>query len=162
MIYINSLWRMKMKFHISALLARCIEDDNGNQVSELVVPKTIRAVAKHVRMSANKARRVTHLLRNSTYMQALAILSWMPYRACDPILKVLHSAAANAYHNNNHVDKREIVVLSAEVNEGPILKRFRPRARGRGYPIQKSTCHISITLGYYKKYDSDQDHFDYL
>nr|QYB21935.1 ribosomal protein L22 [Papuacedrus papuana] len=150
---------MKMKLNISALLARCIEDDNGNLVSELVLPKTIRAVAKHVRMSANKARRVAHLLRNSTYMQALAILNWMPYRACDPILKVLHSAAANAYHNNN-VDKRELVVLSAEVNEGPIFKRFRPRARGRGYPIQKSTCHISITLRYYKIYNSDQDHFD--
>ena len=107
--------------------------------------RKIRAVAKHVRMSSNKARRVAHQLRGCTYMEALSILNWMPHRACYPILKVLRSAAANAYHNMN-IDKGSLFVLMAEVNEGPIFQRFRPRARGRGYPIQKPTCHISITL----------------
>nr|QYB20978.1 ribosomal protein L22 [Athrotaxis laxifolia]BBN66371.1 ribosomal protein L22 [Athrotaxis laxifolia] len=107
--------------------------------------RKIRAVAKYVRMSSKKARRVAHQLRGCTYMEALSILNWMPYRACYPILKVLRSAAANAYSNMD-IDKGSLFVLMAEVNEGPIFKRFRPRAQGRDYPIQKPTCHITITL----------------
>nr|QYB21279.1 ribosomal protein L22 [Diselma archeri]BBN66507.1 ribosomal protein L22 [Diselma archeri] len=147
-----------MKMLIPYLLGRLMVDDNGNPGLEILVPKTRRAVAKHVHMSANKARRVAHLLPNSTYMQAFAKLSWMPYRACEPILEVLRSAAANVYHNNDHV-KSELFVLSAEVTEGPIFKRLQPRARGRGYPIEKSTCYISITLGFYKSYDHAQDFY---
>nr|QYB22781.1 ribosomal protein L22 [Tetraclinis articulata]BBN67026.1 ribosomal protein L22 [Tetraclinis articulata] len=121
----------------------------------------IRAVAKHVRMSSNKARRVVHLLRNSTYIQALAILTFMDYRACEPIFKVLVSAAENACSFMG-IHKCYLAVLAAEVNEGPTLKRFRPRARGRGYPIQKSTCHISITLFYDTSLDFCNSTHDYI
>lgn len=107
--------------------------------------RDIRAVAKHIRMSANKARRVLHQLRGRPYMDALSILNWMPYRACYPILKVLRSAAANADHNMG-IDNEKLFVTIAEVNEGTLFKRFRPRARGRGYPIQKPTCHITIAV----------------
>nr|QYB20766.1 ribosomal protein L22 [Callitris pyramidalis] len=168
-IYINSLWRIKML--ISYLLGKLRIDDNGNPGLEIFIPKTSH-VSKHVDMSVDKARRVAHILPNSTYFQAVAKLSYLPYRACKPILQILRSAAVNLYENNNidfykykknkssHVKKSDfsdLFVLSAEVTKGPILKRVQPRARGRGYPIQKSTSFIKITLGFYKRYQRDQD-----
>lgn len=153
---------------ISYLLGKLRLDDNGNPGLEIFIPKTSR-VFKHVDMSVDKARRVAHILPNSTYIQAVAKLSYLPYRACKPILKILRSAALNLYQNNNidfyqnsksHVKKSDfsnLFVLSAEVTKGPILKRLQPRARGRGYPIKKSTSFITITLGFYKCYERDQD-----
>nr|YP_009233192.1 ribosomal protein L22 [Torreya fargesii]YP_009673537.1 ribosomal protein L22 [Torreya parvifolia]QGU93395.1 ribosomal protein L22 [Torreya nucifera]QGU93477.1 ribosomal protein L22 [Torreya fargesii var. yunnanensis]QGU93643.1 ribosomal protein L22 [Torreya taxifolia]AMB21106.1 ribosomal protein L22 [Torreya fargesii]QDF43097.1 ribosomal protein L22 [Torreya parvifolia] len=104
-----------------------------------------RALAKHIRMSSNKARRVINQIRGRSYKEALIILSWMPYGACYPILKVIRSAAANANHNMG-LNEDNLFVSRAEVNEGALFKRFQPRARGRGYPIQKPTCHITIVL----------------
>nr|YP_004891511.1 ribosomal protein L22 [Taiwania cryptomerioides]QJE37027.1 ribosomal protein L22 [Taiwania flousiana]BAK86844.1 ribosomal protein L22 [Taiwania cryptomerioides] len=104
-----------------------------------------KAVAKHIRMSSNKALRVARQLRGRPYLDALRILNCMPYRACEPILKVLRSAAANVYENMR-LSYKSLFVLRTEVNEGPPFKRFRPRARGRGYRIQKPTCHITIIL----------------
>nr|YP_009113814.1 ribosomal protein L22 [Stangeria eriopus]AFR45460.1 ribosomal protein L22 [Stangeria eriopus]BAR93417.1 ribosomal protein L22 [Stangeria eriopus] len=105
----------------------------------------IRALAKHIRMSAHRARRVINQIRSRSYEQALMILEFMPYRACYPILQLIPSAAANANHNMG-LSKANLFVSRAEVNEGAVLKRSRPRAQGRGYPIQKPTCHITIVL----------------
>jgi large subunit ribosomal protein L22 len=69
----------------------------------------------------------------------------MPYASCEPIIKVLRSAAANA-RNNMNLDETELVVKSAFADQGPIMKRFRPRAQGRAYRILKATSHITIVM----------------
>nr|QWZ47618.1 ribosomal protein L22 [Plagiomnium acutum] len=104
-----------------------------------------RAFAKHIRMSPNKARRVINQIRGRSYEQALMILEFMPYRACYLILQLISSAAANA-SNNLNISKANLIVSEAKVDEGAVLKRFRPRAQGRGYPIHKPTCHITIIV----------------
>lgn len=105
----------------------------------------VRALAKHIRMSAHKARRVVNQIRGRSYEQALMILEFMPYRACYPILQLISSAAANASHNLN-INKANLIISEAKVDEGAVLKRFQPRAQGRGYPIHKPTCHITIIV----------------
>lgn len=105
----------------------------------------VRALAKHIRMSAHKARRVVNQIRGRSYEQALMILEFMPYRACYPILQLVSSAAANASHNLN-LNRANLIISEAKVDEGAILKRFQPRAQGRGYPIHKPTCHITIIV----------------
>nr|AMD61966.1 ribosomal protein L22 [Tetraplodon fuegianus] len=104
-----------------------------------------RALAKHIRMSAPKARRVINQIRGRSYEEALMILEFMPYRACYPILQLISSAAANA-NNNLNINKVNLIISEAKVDEGTVLKRFQPRAQGRGYPIHKPTCHITITV----------------
>lgn len=96
-------------------------------------------------MSPHKVRRVLDQIRGRSYREALIILEFMPYRACEPILKVLRSAVANAEHNNG-LDPAELVVSSAYADQGPKLKRFRARAQGRAYQIHKPTCHITIAV----------------
>lgn len=105
----------------------------------------IRALARNIRMSAHKARRVINQIRGRSYGQALMILELMPYGACYPISQLIHSAAANANHNMG-LNKANLLVSRVEVNEGAVFKRVQPRAQGRGYPIQKPTCHITIVL----------------
>lgn len=105
----------------------------------------VRALAKHIRMSAHKARRVVNQIRGRSYEQALMILEFMPYRACYPILQLVSSAAANASHNLN-LTKSNLIISEVKVDEGASLKRFQPRAQGRGYPIHKPTCHITIVV----------------
>jgi len=105
----------------------------------------VRALAKHIRMSAHKARRVVNQIRGRSYEQALMILEFMPYRACYPILQLISSAAANANHNLN-INRANLIITEAKVDQGAVLKRFQPRAQGRGYPIHKPTCHITIIL----------------
>jgi large subunit ribosomal protein L22 len=73
------------------------------------------------------------------------ILEFMPYRACQPVLKVLRSAVANA-ENNLGLDRANLMVSKAYADQGPVLKRFRPRAQGRAYMIRKPTCHITIAV----------------
>ena len=104
------------------------------------------ATAKYVRMSPRKVRRVLDQIRGRSYREALIILEFMPYRACGPILKVLRSAAANA-ENNDGFDRASLVVRQAYADQGPSLKRFRPRAQGRAFQIRKPTCHITIAVG---------------
>jgi large subunit ribosomal protein L22 len=103
------------------------------------------AIAKYIRMAPNKVRRVLNQIRGKSYKEALLILEFMPYSACKPILQVLQSAGANA-ENNNGLKKGTLIVSEACADAGPILKRFRPRAQGRGYKIQKPTCHIRVSL----------------
>nr|QXJ41328.1 ribosomal protein L22 [Dysosma versipellis] len=96
-------------------------------------------------MSAHKARRVIDQIRGRPYDETLMILELMPYRACYPIFQLIYSAAANAT-NNMGFDKTALIISQAEVNEGTVVKKLKPRARGRSYPIKRPTCHITIVL----------------
>ncbi|QDZ40111.1 50S ribosomal protein L22 [Euhalothece natronophila Z-M001] len=104
-----------------------------------------KAIARYIRMSPHKVRRVLDQIRGRSYREALIILEFMPYRACDPVLKVLRSAAANAEHNEG-LDRANLVISQAYADQGPALRRFRPRAQGRAYQIRKPTCHITIAV----------------
>ncbi len=105
----------------------------------------VKAIAKYIRMSPLKVRRVLDQIRGRSYREALIILEFMPYRACEPIIKVLRSAVANAEHNEG-LDPGTLVVSQAFADAGPRLKRFRPRAQGRAYQIHKPTCHITVAV----------------
>nr|YP_009440713.1 ribosomal protein L22 [Aristolochia contorta]ATI10672.1 ribosomal protein L22 [Aristolochia contorta]UAU41065.1 ribosomal protein L22 [Aristolochia contorta] len=113
--------------------------------SNKIKSRQVQALARHIHMSAHKARRVIDQIRGRSYEETLMLLELMPYRASYPIFKLLYSAAANASHNRgfNEVD---LYISKAEVNEGAIMKRLKPQARGRSYPIKKPTCHITIVL----------------
>jgi large subunit ribosomal protein L22 len=104
-----------------------------------------RAVARHVRISPNKARRVINLVRGLPAKEALTVLQFAPQSASEQVYKVLASAVANA-ENNERLDPDALLVSEAFVDEGPTLKRFRPRAQGRAYRIRKRTCHITIAV----------------
>jgi large subunit ribosomal protein L22 len=104
-----------------------------------------RAIARHVRLSATKARRVVNLVRGLPAKEALTVLQFAPQAASEPVYKVLASAIANA-ENNERLDPDALLVSAAYVDEGPTLKRFRPRAQGRAYRIRKRTCHITIEV----------------
>jgi large subunit ribosomal protein L22 len=104
-----------------------------------------RAVARHVRISPNKARRVVNLVRGLPAKEALTVLQFAPQAASEQVYKVLASAIANA-ENNERLDPGALLVSEAFVDEGPTLKRFRPRAQGRAYRIRKRTCHITIAV----------------
>nr|YP_010636619.1 ribosomal protein L22 [Saxifraga aristulata]YP_010636644.1 ribosomal protein L22 [Saxifraga aristulata]YP_010643772.1 ribosomal protein L22 [Saxifraga wallichiana]WBQ49091.1 ribosomal protein L22 [Saxifraga aristulata]WBQ49116.1 ribosomal protein L22 [Saxifraga aristulata]WBQ57349.1 ribosomal protein L22 [Saxifraga wallichiana] len=107
--------------------------------------REVYALGQHVCMSAHKARRVVDQIRGRSYEQALMILELMSYRACYPIFKLVYSAAANARHNMGF-NEADLVISKAQVNQGTTVKKLKPRARGRGYPIKRSTCHITIVL----------------
>jgi large subunit ribosomal protein L22 len=104
-----------------------------------------RAIARHVRLSPMKARRVVNLVRGLPAKEALTVLKFAPQAASEPVYKVLASAIANA-ENNERLDPDALLVSEAYVDEGPTLKRFRPRAQGRAYRIRKRTCHITIAV----------------
>ena len=104
-----------------------------------------RATARFVRVTPMKARRVVDLIRGLPADQARAALAFAPQSASDPVGKVLASAIANAEHTQQ-LDARTLVVSKAWVDEGPTLKRFRPRAQGRGYRINKRTSHITVVV----------------
>ena len=112
------------------------------------------ALGQHISMSAYKARRIIDLIRGRSYEETLMILELMPYRARYPIFKLLYSAAANASHNMGF-NEASLVIRKAEVNEGPTVKKFKPRARGRSYLIRRPTCHISIVLEDISLYEED-------
>ena len=109
-----------------------------------------KAFLGNVAMSPFKVRRVLDQIRGRSYEEALMILEFMPYRACEPVRKVLTSAAANAAHNLGII-KSSLVISEAKADKGTTLKRFRPRAQGRGFPIQKPTCQIWIRVKQKKK-----------
>ena len=105
----------------------------------------VKAIARTVRMSPTKVRRVLNQIRGRSYQDALIILEFMPYAACEPVRKVLRSAVANAEHNVG-LDATQLYVSTAFADQGPTMKRFRPRAQGRAYGIQKKTCHITVAV----------------
>ncbi|MEU6996780.1 50S ribosomal protein L22 [Nonomuraea sp. NPDC046570] len=104
-----------------------------------------RAQARFVRVTPQKARRVVDLIRGLPASEAQAVLQFAPQAASEPIFKVLSSAMANAEHNFK-LDPETLVVSRAWVDEGPTLKRFRPRAQGRAYRINKRTSHITVIV----------------
>src|SRR6185437_13275287 len=106
---------------------------------------TVRAQARYVRCSARKARLVLEHIRGKQAAEAAAILAFQPRAAARDAGKVLASAIANA-ENNSGYDADDLVVVAAYADEGPTLKRWRPRARGRVNRIRKRTCHITIQL----------------
>src|SRR4051812_30375003 len=112
--------------------------------SEAALPGA-RAIARHVRVSPMKARRVVNLVRGLPAREALTVLQFAPQAASEPVYKVLASAIANA-ENNERLDPDSLLVSEAYVDEGPTLKRFRPRAQGRAYRIRKRTCHITVVV----------------
>nr|YP_010933421.1 ribosomal protein L22 [Streptosarcina arenaria]YP_010933521.1 ribosomal protein L22 [Streptosarcina costaricana]WKT08867.1 ribosomal protein L22 [Streptosarcina arenaria]WKT08969.1 ribosomal protein L22 [Streptosarcina costaricana] len=107
--------------------------------------RTVKATARNVMMSPHKVRKVLDQVRGRPYEEALMILKFMPYRACEPILKTVYSAAANAKHNLG-LNKSKLFITEARADEGFRLKRFQPRAQGRGFPIRKPTCNITILV----------------
>ena len=104
-----------------------------------------RAQARYVRVTPMKARRVVDLIRGLPVSEAQAILRFAPQAASEPVGKVLNSAVANAT-NNHQLNADTLVVSQAYVDEGPTMKRFRPRAQGRAYRIRKRTSHITVVV----------------
>jgi large subunit ribosomal protein L22 len=104
------------------------------------------ATAKYIRMSPTKARQVVDLIRGRHVEDARRVLRFTSRAASAPVAKVLESAVANAEHNAA-LPADELVVARAWVDEGPTLRRFRPRALGRATRIRKRTCHIAVVVG---------------
>ena len=106
---------------------------------------SVKGVAKYIRMSPHKVRRVLNQVRGRSYQEALMILEFLPYDACGPVWQIVHSVAANA-KNNFDLDKKKLIIDQVYADEGPKIKRIRPRAQGRAYQILKPTCHITIIV----------------
>ena len=104
-----------------------------------------KATAKMVRVSPRKVRLVLDLIRNKTVAEAFAILKFTPNGAASDVEKVLKSYVAND-ENNFDLDRASLVVSEAFADEGPTLKRFRPRAKGSSSPINKRTSHITVVV----------------
>ena len=107
--------------------------------------QSVKAVAKYIRMSPQKVRRVLNQIRGRSYQEALMILEFLPYNAAGPVWQVVHSAAANA-ENNYALNKKKLIIEQTYANEGPKLKRIRPHAQGRANAILKPTCHITVVV----------------
>lgn len=108
------------------------------------------ARVRHIRVTPQKARRVVDLVRGKNAQEALAILKFAPQAASEPIFKLVASAIANARvkadNENLRLNEDELVIARAFVDEGATLKRFRPRAQGLAFRINKRTSHITIVL----------------
>ena len=107
--------------------------------------KRPHAIARYVRISSRKVKVVIDLIRGKSVAEAKAILAFTPKAASEPVLKVLNSAVANA-ENNLDMSADQLYVAEVFANQGPTLKRFRPRAQGRASRIRKRTSHITVIL----------------
>ena len=109
-----------------------------------------KAQARYIRVTPMKARRVVDLIRGKQAVQALAVLDFAPQAASEPVRKVVAPPIANARvkaeRASEPFDERLLVVQAAYVDEGPTMKRFRPRAQGRAYRINKRTSHITVVV----------------
>jgi ribosomal protein L22 len=110
-----------------------------------VAPPVVKAKARYVRIAPRKARLIADQVRGMDIESARALLQFSPRGAAHPIQKLINSAAANAENNHDLVGD-EMRVSSITVDEGPTLRRFRPRAMGRATPINKRTSHIAVAL----------------
>jgi len=106
----------------------------------------MKANATHIRISPRKVRMVVDTVRGKSVSQALSILGFTRKKAAVPVQKLLKSAVANAVENSGINDVETLVIDRIMVDEGPTLKRYMPRARGRATPIRKRTSHIRIIL----------------
>jgi len=114
-------------------------------LSTVETPREVRAEAKYVRMSPRKARLVTEHIRGRSVPEARAVLAFTSREAAQVIQKVLHSAVSNAESNHGIAEER-LYVKAAYADSGPVMKRWRARARGRVARIRKRTCHITVLL----------------
>jgi len=114
-------------------------------VSTVETPREVRAQAKYVRMSPRKARLVAEHIRGRSVPEARAVLAFTPREAAQVLQKVLQSAVSNAEANHGIAEER-LYVKATYVDGGPVMKRWRARARGRVARIRKRTCHITVTL----------------
>jgi len=105
----------------------------------------VSATAKYVRGSTRKARLVVEVIRGRSVEEATNLLRFMPQHAAKDVAGVLKSAAANA-ENNHNLAADELVVVDARADQGPTIKRWRPRAQGRAFPIHKGVTHITVTV----------------
>ncbi len=105
----------------------------------------VSATAKYLRGSTRKARLVTEAIKGKRVDEAAAALRFMPQHAAADVARVLRSAVANA-ENNHNLSADDLFVVDALANEGPTIKRGRPRAQGRYFPIHKPMTHITITV----------------
>ena len=103
------------------------------------------AKATYIRIAPRKVQIVLDLIRNQPADKAMVILKYTPKAACEPLMKLLKSAIANA-ENNNNMDVSKLYVAECSVSQGPTLKRIRPRAQGRAFRINKKTSHITLVL----------------
>ena len=108
-------------------------------------PPVVKASARYVRIAPRKARLIADQVRGMHIESARALLQFSPRGAAHPIHKLINSAAANA-ENNHDLIGDEMRIASITVDEGPTLRRFRPRAMGRATPINKRTSHIRVAL----------------
>ena len=113
--------------------------------TRLLDDESALAQVKYLRMTPMKCRRVIDLVRGMDVQPALDQLRFQPQSASEPIAKVIASAAANAEHNKR-LDLSTLYISQAYVDEGPTLKRFRPRAQGRAFRIRKRTSHITVVV----------------
>ena len=116
-------------------------------MSKVDVKNELKSVAhlRNVRISNRKVKIVADLIRNKDVEAAKEILTFAPKAASKPLMKLLLSAVANA-ENNHHMDVSKLYVAEVYANEGPTLKRIRPKAKGIANRINKRTCHITIVL----------------
>ena len=105
----------------------------------------VSATAKYLRGSTRKANLVAATIRGRPVEEAAALLRFMPQHAARDIEAVLKSATANA-ENNHNLSAEDLVIVEAHANEGPAIKRWRPRAQGRAFPIHKPMTHITIVV----------------
>jgi large subunit ribosomal protein L22 len=119
--------------------------DASQSPAAALEPVRARAVARFVHMSPTKVRRVVALIKGRPVKEALDVLRFSPQAAAEPLAKVVASAAANA-ENNLDLDRDTLVVAVAYADEGPTLKRIRPRAQGRAFRIRKRTSHITVEV----------------
>lgn len=104
-----------------------------------------RAKLSYARISSRKVKIVIDMIRNKPVGEAMGILKNTPKAASELLIKLLNSAAANA-ENNHNMDKNSLYVAEIYANQGPTLKRVRPRAQGRAFRIMKRTSHITVVL----------------
>jgi large subunit ribosomal protein L22 len=105
----------------------------------------VSATAKYLRGSTRKANLVVAAIKGRPVEEAAALLKFMPQHAATDVLRVLKSATANA-ENNHNLSAEDLIVADAQANEGPTIKRWRPRAQGRAFPIHKPMTHITIVV----------------
>jgi large subunit ribosomal protein L22 len=105
----------------------------------------VSATAKYLRGSTRKARLVTTAIKGKRVEEATALLRFMPQAAARDVARVLKSATANA-ENNHNLSAQDLIVADAVADEGPTIKRWRPRAQGRAFPIHKPMTHITVVV----------------
>ena len=105
----------------------------------------VSATARYLRGSTRKAHLVTQAIRGKRVEDATALLRFMPQHAARDVALVLKSATANA-ENNHNLSAEDLVIVEAHADEGPTIKRYRPRAQGRAFPIHKPMTHITIVV----------------